>query len=642
MKPSQNRTVRLGNTDIRRRISLSRTGRFTAYLIGGGSADYPLPSVEELVIKAQEKIESLDFILISGLKSEDGEGIVLHPFRPPFPEGTKPLFIVPFAKRHGSKQLSPFRKHVEGWERMQSAYEFVAAVADRFDAEEYLLTVDKVKLPPEMQATADSLLRQLLPLRDRVTKALPKVVTQIRKKYPDATPGQVYLTALRLIDEQLLPILSTLYIWTTGMRQWLNPKYNRKMRILRASIEQKLFLLLTGNLNVKDAKDLKEKIETIVVKVGDLVIPVLIGPEDGGPAVYPMTGQLGPQGAHAMLFLQSMLNFIALIDAVYSHEMGHLFFAVVTGLAEALAKLVEDTIRQAHKDGRIKFALEEVEIAEGFKVPAVDFAVKVFTDHLDELFADLIGQLVSGPKAFGAAFVDYIGSASARAQGGVAKAGPLFSADSDYSFEVDESGDLAQDMEPHPQDNVRLQWQAFNAQRLEFAATAKEIEELGREECGNPSPTEITWEHDPEQEDPTSDFVIRWAVSDYNQVSELLSEVILNTQLEPLNRMTLKELVCFTPDMQYEKVDKLVELLKQGIGKLPADGRKYWLHYVGAAAILAYDQLVDEGMAGDKALMFVARASEEMMGELTDQWELMKQTYDLYRLGDSSDETKAA
>jgi hypothetical protein len=272
----------------------------------------------------------------------------------------------------------------------------------------------------------------------------------------------------------------------------------------------------------------------------------------------------------------------------------------------------------------------------------VDFAVKVFTDHLDELFADLIGQLVSGPPAFGAAFADYIGSASARAQGGVAKSGPLFSADSDYTFEVDESGDLAQDMEPHPQDNVRLQWQAFNAQRLKFAATAKGLEELGREECGNPPPVEITWEHDPEQEDPASDFVIRWAVSDYNQVSELLSQVILNTKLEPLNQMTLQELVCFTLDMQYEKVDKLVELLKQGIGKLPADGRKYWLHYVGAAAILAYDQLVDEGMAGDKALMFVARASEEMMSELTDQWELMKQTYDLYRLGDSSDGTKAA
>jgi len=641
MNPNKSRTIRLGDTDVRRRISLSRTGRFTAYLIGGGSSDYPLPSVEALVSGAQEAIEALDFVLVTGLESEEGESVPLHPHRP-FPKGAKPLFIVPPPKQVGGRQLSPFRRRVEGWEHAQSINEFVAAVADRFDADEYLLTVDKVKLPPEMQTTADNLLRQLLPLRDRVVKSLPLVVTRIRKKYPDATPGQVYATALKLIDQQLLPILSTIYIWTHGMRQWLNPKYNRKMRILRASIEQKLFLLLTGNLNVKTSKDLKEQIETIAVKVGDLVIPVLIGPEDGGPAVYPMTGQLGPQGAHAMLFLQSLINFIALIDAVYSHEMGHLFFAVVVGLAEALAQLVDDTIRQAHKDGRLKFASEEVEVAEGVKVPTVDFAVKVFTDHLDELFADLMGQLVSGPPAFSAAFADYIGSASSREQGGVAKAGPLFRSGSDYTFEMEESGDYTVDMEPHPQDNVRLQWQAFNARRLKFTATAKSMEQLVKEECGNPAPAEISWEHDPEQEEMASDFVIRWAVSDYNQVSELLSKVIPNTKLGPLNEMSLTELVCFTPEMQREKVDKLVALIKAGIGKLPDDGRKYWLHFVGAAAILAYDELVDEGLAGDKAISIVAIASEEMMSELTDQWELMKQSFDLYRLDDSSDGSKAA
>jgi hypothetical protein len=641
MKPNQSRTVRLGDTDIRRRISLSRTGRFTAYLVGGGSADYPIPSVEALVAGAQEAIEAIDFVLITGLESEEGESVPLHPHRP-FPAGAKPLFIVTPPKHTGGRQLSPFRRRVEGWEQAQSANEFVAAVAARFDADEYLLTVEKVKLPPEMQATADNLLRQLLPLRDRVTRSLPRVVSKIRKKYPDATPGQVYATALKLIDQQLLPLLSTIYIWTTGLRQWLNPKYNRKMRILRASIEQKLFLLLTGNLNVKDPKDLKEQIDTIAVKVGDLVIPVLIGPEDGGPAVYPMTGQLGPQGAHAMLFLQSLINFIALIDAVYSHEMGHLFFAVVVGLAEALVQLVEDTIRKAHKDGKLKFTSEEVEIAEGVKVPTVDFAVKVFIDHLDELFADLMGQLVSGPPAFSAAFADYIGSASSREQGGVAKAGPLFSSGSDYSFEMEDSGDWAMDMEPHPQDNVRLQWQAFNARKLKFTATAKSLEQLRKDECGSPAPAEISWENDSDEEEMATDFEIRWAVSDYNQVSELLSNVVPNAKLEPLNEMSLSELVCFTPEMQKEKVDKLVALIKAGIGKLPHDGRKYWLHFVGAAAILAYDELVDEGLAGDRAISIVAKASEEMMSELTDQWDLMKESYDLYHLDDSSDDSKAA
>jgi hypothetical protein len=641
MKSNQHRTIRLGDTDIRRRISLSRTGRFTAHLVGGGSPDYVLPSVEAIVSRAHEVLEGLDFVLITGLESEEGEIIPLHPYRA-YPEGTKPLLIVTRSKQPGRRQLSPFRRRVEGWEKALSANEFVAAVADRFDADEYLLTVDKEKLPPEMQATADSLLRQLLPLRERVTKSLPAMVRRIRKKYPGATTGQVYMNALKLIDQQLLPILSTIYIWTTGLRQWLNPKYNRKMRILRACIEQKLFLLLTGSMNVQDPKGLREQFETIAVNVGDLVIPVLIGPEDGGPAVYPMTGQLGPQGAHAMLFLQSLLNFIALIDAVYSHEMGHLFFAVVVGLAEKLAQIVEETIRRAHTEGRIKFKSEEVEIAEGVTVSAVDFAVKVFTDHLDELFADLIGQLVSGPPAFSAAFADYLGSSSARDQGGVGEAGPLFRSGSDYTFELEKSGDFTLDMEPHPQDNVRLQWLAFNARRLKFAATAKTLEQLRKEECGRPMPKVIEWENDAGGDEMGADFIIYWAVSDYNQVSDLLSEVIPNTRLEPLNQMTLTELVCFTAEMQIEKVDKLVSLLKSGSGKLPSDGRKYWLHFVGAAAILAYDQLVDEGMAGQKAIGLVAKASEEMMSELTDQWELMKQTYDLYRLDDSANESKAA
>src|SRR5277367_4724985 len=141
MKLNEQRTIRLGDTDIRRRISLSRTGRFTAHLVGGGSSDYALPSAEAIVRGACQALAASDFVLLTGLEiGEAEESIPLHPYRP-YLEGAKPLFIVSRRKEADGPTLSPFRRRVHGWEKVISANEFVAAVAERFDADEYLLTV---------------------------------------------------------------------------------------------------------------------------------------------------------------------------------------------------------------------------------------------------------------------------------------------------------------------------------------------------------------------------------------------------------------------------------------------------------------------------------------------------------------------
>jgi hypothetical protein len=439
-------------------------------------------------------------------------------------------------------------------------------------------------------------------------------------------------------------------------------------------LEQKLFLVLTGNLKL-DAIDgpIKQQIPTIKVSVGDVIIPILIGPFDSGPAVSPANGAVGPRGGHLAFVQFNFLNTLATADKPYDHEIGHLVVGCVPGCAAEYGKMVVDAIDKAYKDGILKLSSKFTVIGKQ-KVPTLELIKKIFLNQLHELLADLFGCLIGGAPAFAPYYAYLIAAINAMALGGMDNVDHVMGNASSYRIVKGPDGTYNV-IEAHPQDIVRSgDWQADTATETDFPETADWLRDLVAQESGHPAPTDIVWHgpHADEQNDEGDDAAdgeglvarprraktksasakkmkaarakktsaappkqvepptISFPRADYAAGCRVLVPHLLDEPAKCFNGLTLKQLVCLTPEMMKRKVTPLKELIKQGIGKLPDDGAHYFFHHVTSAATIAFFELVAEGHDPEESLVLVNRAAEEMMTELLGPWEEQKEKHGLY------------
>ncbi|MBS2004682.1 MAG: hypothetical protein JST44_24445 [Cyanobacteria bacterium SZAS LIN-5] len=647
------------------------------FFLGGGRKNYLFPRRRTLLANCRKLINDSDFALVP---QNDLNKAVLRALRPvpglhmPIPER---LALVPAAI--SSDEPSPFRRGAQAMANALTRDMFVSVVHEWFDPDLVIVTRDKPQLPSETGEICDSLRDQILKLQTKVPDWLQAVMQSIYKKFPDATTGQVFVAAVQLITNQLKPILSTIQLWTTGFRQWMNPALQPRLKIIRAMLEQKLFLVLTGNLKL-DAVDgpVKQQIPTIKVTVGDVIIPVLIGPFDSGPAVIPATGAVGPRGGHIAFVQTNFLNTLGTSDKPYDHEVGHLVVGCVPGFAPEFGGMVRALIDGAYKSGKLKLSSEFTNLG-GQKVPTVELLKKVFLNQLHELLADLFGSLIGGSPAFAPAYAYFIGAMTAMALGDMTKVDHIMGNASSYRLIAGPDGTATIVLEPHPQDIVRAgEWQAETAIETDFRDTAKWLRDMVAKESGTPRPKTVVWhgsqsddggedeEHDESGEQAMADRrgrskrkagsrgksksnprdgngsrnlarvkepelpLVSVTVADYAAVCKLLVPHLLNTPAKCLNGLSLKKLVCLTPVMMERKVNPLKELLKQGIGKLPDSEHHYFFHHITSAATIAFFELVAEGMDPEEALALVNRAAESMMAELLDPWEEQKRNHGIY------------
>lgn len=537
---------------------------------------------------------------------------------------------------------------------------FDSVVHEWFDPDLVIVTRDKHLLPDETGEICDSLRNQILKLQKKVPDWLRKVMTDIYGKFPDATTGQVFVAAVQLITNQLKPILSTIQLWTTGFRQWMNPALQPRLKIIRAMLEQKLFLVLTGNLKL-DAIDgpVRQQIPTIKVTVGDVIIPVLIGPFDSGPAVIPATGAVGPRGGHIAFVQTNFLNTLGTSDKPYDHEIGHLVVGCVPNFAQEFASMVVACADEGLRSGKLKLSSTFRMVGEQ-KVPNIELLKKVFLNQLHELLADLFGSLIGGAPAFAPAYAYFIGAMSALALGGMDRVDHIMGNASSYRVVESPDGSQSIVIEPHPQDIVRAgEWQATAAIETQFDATARWLRDMVAKESGNPRPDEVVWhgsQHSNEEDGDSGEGLamakarsktksrtrkaappkepelpeVSVSVADYAALCKLLVPYLLNTPAKCLNGLTLKQLVCMTPDMMQRKVTPLKELIKKGVGKLPDNGFHWFFHHITSAATIAFFELVADGMNPEEALVLVNKAAEQMMTELLDPWEEQKRKHGVY------------
>lgn len=516
----------------------SQHGMFgpSAFFLGGGKENYEFAPNAVVLARALEEAASPDFALpeLPFVGHRHGHEVNVAAALYKLDELTFPVpqckcFVpqaAPIAK------VTPERQAAHDLATVMIEGMFGQPVWAFFERDRKTLLDAQTTLPREYWELAESLLNQLEPTKAQVLQVLPELMSELTKQHPEASTGQVYQAALSLIGRQLAPILSTIQMWTTGFRQSLDPDLAEDLKIARAMIEQSLWLTLTGNLklNEMDQGDIKQVIPTINVSVGDVVLPVIIGAFDSGPAVIPMaSGALGPRGGHLCFLPWNLRPVLPAQGPIYEgHEAGHVKQAIIgtedghvmQGIVgkpaasqkymPAIAQLTAKAIAEAVADKTLVF--DEPTVAIGNQqVPADKFWTMVFIGQLPESDADNWGMRTNGSMAFIKSFALYVGAMTEVAVGGMDKVDHVLRTGSSYTLVQGKDGKVGIKLEPHPQDVTRIgSWQAALADELGYPEAAAYARKFATDEGGNPTPTRITWKGEmPEPEDGEDSLVAR-------------------------------------------------------------------------------------------------------------------------------------
>lgn len=634
----------------------------SAFFIGGGKKNYPFPPTETLVARALAQADHSGFQLLDVKQTRRGFRIDMRVLSKLDPSIFPMPRMVHFIKADPPKRIvSNERLIAHDFANVMLDGLFAQPVHAFFAPDFKTLREDKQLLAREYWEIADSLAHELDSAQRQVVRALPLVMEGLQKRYPQASTGQLYQGALQLIGNELAQILATVQMWTTGFRQSLDPKLKDTLKLVRAMIESNLFLVLTGNLKldqIESHEQIKQLIPTINVSVGDVVLPVLIGPFDSGPAVIPIPdGALGPRGGHLAFVPWNLIDVLPLINSIYMHEAGHLLQSVIVRFMETYAGLIPQAIESGIKSGELVFDEPFVMIGEQ-RVPADKFWTMVFLGQLPELDADNWGMRTSGPGAFERCFINYIGAMTEVALGNMDQVDHVLRMGSYYTVVHTGDGKVSIRLEPHPQDGPRIgSWQAAIAELMGYPGEAKYAVDYAASESGTDA-QRITWKGEQpagEQGDDEGNSLevflgglikkgkqllakprllptISASVKDYDKVARLVAAAFFNTKTDCLNGLSLKELVCLTPEKEAAKVDPIKLLLKQGVATLPNDGQHHFFHTIGSASVLALFELVSEGVDARVARERVVPAAMSMMLELLPQWQADVERLDIYKL----------
>lgn len=508
----------------------SQHGMFgpSAFFLGGGKENYEFAPNAVVLARALEEAASPDFVLpelpFVGHRHGHQVNVAAALYKLDeltFPQPQCKCFIpqaAPVAK------VTPERQAAHDLATVMIEGMFGQPVWAFFERDRKTLVDAQTTLPPEYWELAESLLNQLEPTKAQVLQVLPELMSELTKQHPEASTGQIYQAALSLIGRQLAPILSTIQMWTTGFRQSLDPDLAEDLKIARAMIEQSLWLTLTGNLklNEMDQGDIKQVIPTINVSVGDVVLPVIIGAFDSGPAVIPMaSGALGPRGGHLCFVPWNLREVLPGQGPIYEgHEAGHVKQGIIGDgkttpkYMPTYAKLTAEAIAEGVTDGSIVWDEPTVKIGTQ-EVPADKFWTMVFIGQLPESDADNWGMRTNGPMAFIKSFALYVGAMTEVAVGGMDKVDHVLRTGSSYTLVQGKDGKVGIKLEPHPQDVTRIgSWQAALADALGYPDAAAYARKFAADEGGNPKPTRITWKGEmPEADDGEDSLTARPAAA---------------------------------------------------------------------------------------------------------------------------------
>jgi hypothetical protein len=464
-------------------------------------------------------------------------------------------------------------------------------VYDIFGTEIGTLNWASKNMPEQYRKGARSLQTQFDTIVPRFKQALLQLIRELAKRNPNVPQSQLLKHAVDLLLEQLGGFRFISKVYTDSFAQYRDGVYASELMAINFFYNQAAALFKRVDPDSPEKK--AEGLESIIYQVGDNYLARFTS-----MSLATIPGSKGPIGIHALQMPFDFQDILAIMLPLLAHEFRHNLFADVKGLDDEMRAVLKAAIIADHKSGALKFGSEEMMLGEQ-KVPTRDLMVKLMVDSIGEIDADIAGGVLFDGTAY---LYNMMLSFPAMLVRGtpLAKAKKLLRTESTYRLIKQEDGSHALVFEPHPPDYIRAYIVAAGLDEIGFKAEADECRRLADLAVGQPLPTHITWsdgggdEHEEgegEGKSEKSDMVIAFTVEDIKAVAPTVARAIIRAKLKSLGGRSTFEMVDWNAARE-AKVQKLAQVLVAGGSEVPADIGSVYATYVGAAATLAYWQLL--------------------------------------------------
>lgn len=514
--------------------------------------------------------------------SGDGEGTIKLPRLPVrksllFGSGSRSLWDILRPSVPVVSNDADFRALVNGADAIQQAMlrrQFDGIMEQIFGDLEDTAAWAVNNMDPQLRTPFADHQRQVVALRKEVETALPKVVAELARRNPGAPPAAVMQHGVKMMAEQLGPIVSVLGIYSEAISQYRSGRFARKLKALNLYMESCYRLWINGDVEGLGT-GAAPQIPMSSLTVGARLLSMI-----GGPGLGTIPAAKGPLGLSLLMYPLDMLDWVSLALTLNSHESGHQIFADIKAFEVEMQQVVQTAVREGAQKGTLTFVSPRSKIGSN-SVATSDLVVKMITDCIGEIEADAAAVLVNGPAFLYGMLLSF--PAMLIREGRVKDAKRLLRTGSVYMLAETETGDRELEFESHPPDYIRAYLVAAMIEEIGYKAEADLLRRLADQMVGNVIPESLTWE----DASGRSRTVISIKTADIKSVAPVVAKALLRAKLTSLGGKCLSDLVLWQKKQQ-DKAVALKERLLAGQCDIPADKGSMYPSLVGSAAAMAY------------------------------------------------------
>lgn len=455
-------------------------------------------------------------------------------------------------------------------------------------------------MPADLRPPLEDHLRQVLKLRAQVEKALPMIVAELAKRNPGVPASAILKHAIEMLAEQLSPIVSILRVYSAALGQYRSGRYARQLRCINTYMESCYRLWTNGDVDGTHP-DAPPQIPLSSLTVGMRLMSMI-----GGPGLGTIPGANGPVGLSLLMYPLDMLDWISMSLTLNSHESGHQIFADIKGFEPEMQRVVQKAVVSAVRSSTLQFQTP-TSMVVGNRVPTHELVVKMITDCIGEIEADVAAVLVNGPAYLYGMLLSF--PAMLVREGRVKDAKQLLRTSSVYMLEPQDDGTAKLEFEPHPPDYIRAYLVAAMVEEMGYKADADLLRKLADQMVGK-TPSVLTWE----DASGESKDVITIKVADIKVVAPVVAKALMRTKLPQLGDKSLSDLVMFGPK-QHVKAVALKNNLLAGKSDIPFEMGSMYPTLVGSGVAMAFWEAL-HGKDGNVVLTELEENTLKMLEKL--------------------------
>ena len=579
--------------------------------LGAGAENYQFPATSELVACALKLADEKDHGQTKPVTTRPAKPVTVEDVAGDAAFWKNVTRFVPkiqvdesdleqFAMAHGA----------EGLRKLMQERRFDGLIDVRFSSMIGAVNWAKRTMPKRFQKPLRNLSSHITRLKNKYKKALRTLTVRLSKKRPGVYFDDLVAEATALLDEQMSEILTTLKMYTNAIEQLRDSDYKGVLKRINMFFEQSAMLFHTVDPSLEDGCAEKgtcptgRQLPTTAFKAGDKYLTNIVAGE-----LSTVPASLGPVGMHSLEVPVDMIDFVFLLMPILAHELFHDIYYDVRGMEKELEVKVWKAIQDEVSSGRITLSSEFTTFG-GEQVKTVDLLAKLYVDLLSEIAADVCGGIqMSGPGFLYSVMSSFPAMGMGSTE--VTDTARMLWIESEYYVDKKQLS-----FEPHPVDWLRIRGLAQLVGKLGFAEDAERFAKLADFGAGNKAPEYIDYVH----AGGNKDMTLRFSSEDLLKLFPIVCDVLMNEKLECLHGRTMWEMFNWTEERQ-AKVNSIAKQLEAGKWAMPSGIGSVYATYIGAAAPIAYWNLVKAKVDPVEAAKAVNRNASRMLGTLLKRFE---------------------